>query len=318
MNCKHIPVQSKAKHRYGMPEVLRCLKRDRVLWMLVLPCIAYFIIFCYIPMGGLMMAFQNYRPVKGFWGSEWVGLKHFEQFFTSPFFPRLVRNTILISVYGLLWGFPIPILFALFLNELRPGAFKKTVQTVSYMPHFISTVVLVGIVQSFLSPYEGIVNTMITALGGQSINFLAEPGWFRTIYIGSGIWQNFGYNSIIYLSAISAVDPQLYEAARIDGAKRFQIMFRITLPCILPTAIIMLILNCGSIMNVGFEKINLLYSPATYETADVISTYVYRQGIVGAQWSYSTAVGMFNSVINLLLIIVVNRISRKLSDISLW
>ena len=159
---------------------------------------------------------------------------------------------------------------------------------------------------------------MITSLGGQSINFLAEPGWFRTIYIGSGIWQNFGYNSIIYLSAISAVDPQLYEAARIDGAKRFQIMFRITLPCILPTAIIMLILNCGSIMNVGFEKINLLYSPATYETADVISTYVYRQGIVGAQWSYSTAVGMFNSVINLLLIIVVNRISRKLSDISLW
>ena len=318
MDAKSISVQTRTKHRYSQPEVLRCLKRDRVLWMLVLPCIAYFIIFCYIPMGGLTMAFQNYRPVKGFFGSEWVGLKHFQQFFTSPFFPRLVRNTILISVYGLLWGFPIPILFALFLNELRPGIFKKTVQTVSYMPHFISTVVLVGIVQSFLSPYEGIVNTMITTLGGQSINFWAEPGWFRTIYIGSGIWQNFGYNSIIYLSAISAVDPQLYEAARIDGAKRFQIMFRITLPCILPTAIIMLILNCGSIMNVGFEKINLLYSPATYETADVISTYVYRQGIVGAQWSYSTAVGMFNSVINLLLIIVVNRISRKLSDISLW
>lgn len=318
MGGKSISVGNGAKHRYALHEVLRYLKRDRVLWMLVLPCIAYFIIFHYIPMGGLMMAFQNYRPTKGFFGSEWVGLKYFAQFFTSPFFPRLVRNTVLISVYGLLWGFPIPILFALFLNELRPGVFKKIVQTVSYMPHFISTVVLVGIVQSLLSPYEGVVNTMITALGGQSINFLAEPRWFRTIYIGSGIWQNFGYNSIIYLSAISSVDPQLYEAARIDGAKRFQIMFRITLPCILPTAIIMLILNCGSIMNVGFEKINLLYSPATYETADVISTYVYRQGIVGAQWSYSTAVGMFNSVINLILIIVVNRISRKLSDISLW
>lgn len=236
----------------------------------------------------------------------------------SPFFPRLLRNTLLISVYGLLWGFPIPILFALFVNELKKGIFKKTVQTVSYMPHFISVVVLVGMIQSFLSPYEGIVNKLITVMGNDSVNFLADPSWFRTIYIGSGIWQSFGYNSIIYLSAISAVDPQMYEAARMDGAKRFQIMFRITLPCIIPTAIILLILNFGQIMNVGFEKINLLYSPSTYETADVIQTYVYRRGILGAQFSFATAVGLFNSVVNLILIFVVNKISRKLSDISLW
>lgn len=294
------------------------LKRDRLLWVLVLPCLVYFIIFCYVPMGGLLIAFKNYRPLKGIWGSDWVGLKYFIDFFTSPFFPRLLRNTVFISVYGLLWGFPIPILFALFLNELRPGPYKKLVQTVSYMPHFISVVVLVGMVQSFLSPYEGIVNTMITAMGGQSINFLAEPSWFRTIYVGSGIWQNFGYNSIIYLSAISSVDPQLYEAARIDGAKRFQMMARITFPCILPTAIMMLILNFGSIMNVGFEKINLLYSPATYETADVISTYVYRRGILDAQFSFGTAVGLFNSVINLILILTVNKISRSAAEVSLW
>ena len=324
MNGRSIPAANGAGSHNGakaqsrLQRALRRFKQERVLWLLVLPCIAYFIIFCYIPMGGLLIAFEDYRPVKGILGSNWVGLRYFQDFFTSPFFPLLMRNTVLISVYSLLWGFPIPILFALFLNELRPGPFKKIVQTVSYMPHFISVVVLVGMVQSFLSPYDGIVNTAITALGGEAVNFLSEPGWFRTIYVGSGIWQSFGYNSIIYLSAISAVDPQLYEAARIDGAKRFQIMFRITLPCILPTAIIMLILNCGSIMNVGFEKINLLYSPATYETADVISTYVYRKGIIDAQYGFSTAVGLFNSVINLALILLVNWISRRVSEISLW
>ncbi len=306
------------KTGYFRSQVLPQIKRDRFLWLLILPGLLYFIIFCYVPMGGLVIAFKDYRPLKGIWGSNWVGLRYFAEFFSSPFFPRLMRNTVLISVYSLLWGFPVPILFALLLNELAAGPFKKVVQTVSYMPHFISVVVLVGMVQSFLSPYEGIVNQLITKLGGSAVNFLSESSWFRTIYVGSGIWQNFGYNSIIYLSAISAVDPQLYEAARIDGAKRIQIMTRVTFPCILPTAIIMLILNFGSIMNVGFEKINLLYSPAVYETADVISTYVYRRGILDSQFSFGTAVGLFNSVINLFLILVVNQISRKVSEVSLW
>ena len=306
------------KPRTTPKKALYYLKRDRMLWLLVLPGIAYFVIFHFVPMAGVLIAFQDYRPVKGILGSNWVGLKYFFDFYHSAYFSRLIRNTVLISVYGLLWGFPVPILFALFLNELRDGPFKRVVQTVSYLPHFISVVVLVGMVQSFLNPYDGIVNSVIKSLGGTPVNFLSEPSWFRTIYIGSGIWQNFGYDSIIYLSAISSVDPQLYEAARVDGAKRIQIMFRVTLPCILPTAIIMLILNFGGIMNVGFEKVNLLYSPATYETADVISTYVYRRGVLDAQFSFSTAVGLFNSVINLFLIFTVNKISGKVSEISLW
>ncbi|MGI5856951.1 MAG: ABC transporter permease [Candidatus Merdivicinus sp.] len=315
---KTIDSPAAEKSRSWLQQAFYYIKRDRMLWALVLPGLIFFIIFSYVPMGGVLIAFEDYRPAKGIFGSNWVGFRYFLDFFRSPYFGRLMRNTILISVYGLLWGFPIPILFALFLNELKNGPFKKLVQTVSYLPHFISVVVLVGMVQSFLNPYDGIVNTMIKALGGTPINFLSEPSWFRTIYVASGIWQDFGYNSIIYLSAISAVDPQLYEAARIDGAKRIQIMFRITLPCILPTAIIMLILNFGGIMNVGFEKVNLLYSPATYETADVISTYVYRRGVLDAQFSFSTAVGLFNSVINLTLMFLVNKISRRVSEVSLW
>ena len=315
---KTIDSPAAEKSRSWLQQAFYYIKRDRMLWALVLPGLIFFIIFSYVPMGGVLIAFEDYRPAKGIFGSNWVGFRYFLDFFRSPYFGRLMRNTILISVYGLLWGFPIPILFALFLNELKNGPFKKLVQTVSYLPHFISVVVLVGMVQSFLNPYDGIVNTMIKALGGTPINFLSEQSWFRTIYVASGIWQDFGYNSIIYLSAISAVDPQLYEAARIDGAKRIQIMFRITLPCILPTAIIMLILNFGGIMNVGFEKVNLLYSPATYETADVISTYVYRRGVLDAQFSFSTAVGLFNSVINLTLMFLVNKISRRVSEVSLW
>ena len=315
---KTIDSPAAEKSRSWLQQAFYYIKRDRMLWALVLPGLIFFIIFSYVPMGGVLIAFEDYRPAKGIFGSNWVGFRYFLDFFRSPYFGRLMRNTILISVYGLLWGFPIPILFALFLNELKNGPFKKLVQTVSYLPHFRSVVVLVGMVQSFLNPYDGIVNTMIKALGGTPINFLSEPSWFRTIYVASGIWQDFGYNSIIYLSAISAVDPQLYEAARIDGAKRIQIMFRITLPCILPTAIIMLILNFGGIMNVGFEKVNLLYSPATYETADVISTYVYRRGVLDAQFSFSTAVGLFNSVINLTLMFLVNKISRRVSEVSLW
>lgn len=292
--------------------------RDRFLWLMVLPCLAYFAVFAYGPMFGVVTAFQNYTPARGFLGSKWVGFTHFINFFSSPFFPRLLRNTVLLSVYGIVWGFPVPLLFALLLNEVRKGFFKRTVQTVSYLPYFISVVVLVGMVQSFVNPYDGIINRMIQALGGQPIHFLSEPGWFRTLYIGSGIWQNFGYESIVYLAAIASIDPQLYEAARIDGATRTQMIRHVTLPSIAPTVIILLIMNFGKVMNIGFEKVNLLYSPAIYETADVISTYVYRRGILDGQYSFGSAVGLFNSAVNLVLILVVNRISKKVSDISLF
>ena len=265
-----------------------------------------------------VMAFQDFSPGKGFLESPFVGLRWFREFFGSIYFERLMRNTILLNIYGLLWGFPIPIIFALLLNEVRDGPFKRVSQTVAYLPHFISVVVVVGLIYNFLSPNDGIINLMITRLGGQPINFMGEPKWFRTLYIGTGIWQNFGWDSIIYLAALSSVDPQLYEAAKIDGAGKWRQLFNITLPAISTTIIILLIMNVGNIMNVGFEKVILMYSPATYETADVISTYVYRRGIMGSQFSFGAAVGLFNSVINFMLLIAVNRISRKVSEVSLW
>jgi putative aldouronate transport system permease protein len=292
--------------------------RDRYLLLLMLPVIAYYIIFHYVPMYGVTIAFKNFSAAKGILGSPWAGFKWFEQFFRSIYFSRIVRNTVLINVYGLLWGFPVPIIFALFLNELKDGVFRRSVQTISYLPHFISVVVVVGMIVNFLSPLDGIVNVALKAIGHEAINFMSEAKWFRTIYISSGIWQGFGWNSIIYLAAITSIDPTLYEAAEIDGASRLRKVWHITIPGILPTVIILLILNLGNIMSVGYEKIILMYSPATYETADVISTYVYRRGILNAEYSFGAAVGLFNSVINFLLIILVNRISKKITDIALW
>lgn len=298
--------------------LLSDLRRDRFLWLLVLPGLIYFLIFAYGPMIGVVTAFQRYSPRAGFLGSRFVGLDNFRAFFSSPFFPRLLRNTVLLSFYGIVFGFPVPLLFALLLNEVKVGPFKRLVQTVSYLPYFISVVVMVGILQMFVNPYDGVFNRILVSLGMQPIHFLAEPSWFRPLYIGSGIWQGFGYESIVYLSAISAIDPQLYEAARMDGSNRFQMIRHITLPSIAPTVIILLIMNFGKIMNIGFEKVNLLSSPATYETADVIATYVYRRGILDSQYSFGSAVGLFNSVVNLALLLVVNRISKKVSSISLF
>ena len=294
------------------------LKRDKFLWLLVIPGLIYFLIFSYGPMIGVVTAFQRYSPRLGFFKSPFVGLTNFQSFFSSPFFPRLLRNTVLLSLYGILWGFPVPLLFALLLNEVRNGPFKRTVQTVSYLPYFISVVVMVGILQMFVNPYDGVFNRIIERLGGQPIHFLAEPGWFRTLYIGSGIWQGFGYESIVYLSAISAIDPQLYEAAKMDGSNRMQMIRHITLPSIAPTVIILLIMNFGKVMNIGFEKVNLIYSPATYETADVIATYVYRRGVLDGQYGFGSAVGLFNSVVNLALLLMVNRVSKRVSSISLF
>ncbi|WP_127588692.1 ABC transporter permease [Paenibacillus koleovorans] len=292
--------------------------KSKYLLLLLLPGTAYLIIFQYIPMYGVVIAFKDFSPGLGIWGSEWVGFHWFSEFFNSYYAYRLLRNTVLISVYGLLWGFPIPLIFALLLNELRNGFFKRAVQTVSYFPHFISTVIITGLIVNFLSPHDGLIGVLLSKITGESISLLVDPSWFRTIYISSGIWQSFGWSSIIYLAALSAIDPQLFDAAKIDGAGRWKQMLHITLPGIMPTVVILLILNMGSLLSVGAEKIILLYSPAIYETSDVISTYVYRRGLLGADYSFGAAVGLFNSIANFLLLIIVNSISKKVNQTSLW
>ena len=310
-------MKKKMKSDTGSP-VIKQIKKNRYLLLMLFPVVLYFVVFCYIPMFGNIMAFEDYSVGKGFFHSEWVGFRWFREFFSSVYFGRLMKNTLLISIYSLIIGFPIPVIFALLLNEIKDGPFKRITQTISNLPHFISVVVVVGLLFNFLSPIDGVVNVFLKSMGKDAVNFMSEPGWFHTLYIGSNIWQNFGWDSIIYLAALSSVDPQLYEAAQIDGAGKFKQMLHVTLPAIMPTIIILLIMNVGNIMNVGFEKIILMYSPATYETADVISTYVYRRGILGSQFSFSASVGLFNSVINFALLFTVNKISNRVSEISLW
>lgn len=295
----------------------KVLNRDKYLYLMLIPGFLFFLIFCYFPMYGAIIAFKDFVPGTTILGCEWVGLKWFIQFFKGKYFGRLLKNTILISIYSILWGFPLPIIFALMLNEIKDGFFKRLAQTVSYLPHFISVVVIVGILNNLFN-MTGPVTVFIKNLTGAEINFLNDPKWFRTIYIGSGIWQSFGWDSIIFLAALSGIDPQLYEAAKIDGASRFKQAIHITLPGIMPTIIILLILSTGSILSVGYTKIILMYSPATYPVADVISTYVYRVGLLNARYSFASAVGLFNSVANFILLVIVNRTSRRLTEISLW
>jgi putative aldouronate transport system permease protein len=301
-----------------METLRKHVKRDKYLLIIILPVILYYIVFHYFPMYGIIISFKKFYPLQGILGSPWVGFKYFEQFFGSIYFWRLLKNTLLLSFFSLVWGFPAPIIFALLLNELKDNLFKKTVQTVSYLPHFISVVVIAGMIVNFTSPTDGVINTILGVFGIEPIHFMNDSGYFRTIFISSGIWQEFGWGTIIYLAAIAGIDPQLYEAAQMDGATRWHKMKHITLPCLTPTIVILLILSLGHLMDVGFEKIILLYNPATYETADVISTYVYRRGILGGEYSLSAAIGLFNNVINLILIVGVNYISRKVSETSLW
>ena len=269
-------------------------------------------------MWGVLISFKDFKPFIGFWGSEWVGLKHYIDFFNNPDAWRIIRNTLLLGVYTLLWCFPLPIVFALALNELTRPKFKKFVQTVSYMPHFLSAVVVCGMLNSFLSPVRGIVNIIINMFGGETINFLSTASWFRPIYVASEVWQTLGWGAIVYLAAITNVDPQYYEAAKLDGASRLRQIWSITLPCIAPTVATMLILRIGSILEVGLEKVLLLYSPAIYETSDIIATYVYRQGLVSGNMSYATAIGLFSSVINLVLLVSANYFSKKFADTGLF
>lgn len=310
-------VSKKKAEKPRFRRLKRDLRENWLVYVMLLPVVAYFFIFNYLPMGGVTMAFQDFSIKKGIFGSDWVGFTNFANFFGSVYFWRLIRNTLLISLYGLLFSFPLPIVFALCLNEVRNRKFKKSVQTISYLPYFISVVVVVSILKDFTSS-DGVLTKLVEALGGEGGSLLAKAEWFRTLYIGSNMWQHLGYNSIIFISALSAIDMELFEAARIDGAGRWKQTLYITLPEITSTIVILLILRIGQIMSVGYEKIILMYSPATYETADVISSYVYRSGIIDTNYSYSTAVDLFNSVINFTILFVANKVSRRISETSLW
>ncbi len=289
----------------------------QLLVIIALPAIYYFV-FHYLPMFGLTIAFQNFKPGRGFLGSNWVGLKYFIQFFNSYYFVRIVRNTVLLNVYNLILGFPIPVLFALLLNDINRKRTKNTIQTIVYFPHFLSNVIVVGMMVNMLSVNGGVINILLKQLGFEARSFMADPGSFRGLYIGSDIWQHFGFRSIIYLAAITGLSQDVFEAARIDGATRFQTAFYVTLPSIMPTIIITLLLQLGGMMSVGFEKVFLMYSEATYEVSDVISTYVYRRGLANAEYSFGAAVGFFNSVVNLCLLVLFNSIARKFGESSLW
>lgn len=287
--------------------------------MVFLP-LTFFIIFKYWPMFGLSIAFQNYKLGAPFISpkSDWVGLRWFKQMVNSPFFPRLVRNTVLLSTLGLVISFPLAIFMAVMLNEIRNRKLRKFTSNISLLPHFISTAVIVGIMFNFFSVDGGLVNQIITKMGGKSTDFMASNAWFRTMYTGSGVWQNVGFNAVVFTAAISGIDPNLYEAADIDGSTRFKNIFYITIPCILPTIIIMLILRIGSIMSVGYEKIILMYTPSIYETADTLSTYSYRAAFQDGKTSFASAIGMFDAIINLILVVAANRFSKKFSETSLW
>lgn len=291
--------------------------RNRSLYLMIIPVLIFFILFHYKPMYGAIIAFKDYTPALGIAESPWVGWDNFTRFFSSVYFGRLIRNTILLSFYSLLFGFPASIILALLLNEVKNKKFKGLTQTVTYLPHFISMIVVTGMLVDF-SMTSGLFNDIIELFGGERSPLLQNPDLYRTIYVASGIWQEIGWGSIIYLSALSGVDSQLYEAAQIDGAGKWKQLIHVTLPGIAPTIIIMFILKMGTLMNMGYEKTILLYNPATYETADIISSYIYRIGLLEQDWSYSTAIGLFNSVINLGLLLITNKIARKCGETSLW
>ncbi|MFK7696752.1 ABC transporter permease [Paenibacillus sp. HJGM_3] len=296
------------------------LWKHKALYLLMLPGILYYIIFKYAPMYGVIIAFQDYSMGRGILGSKFVGLKHFIEFFyVNPDSWKLVRNTIMLNVYDLLFHFPAPIILALLFHELRNKMFKRFVQSISYMPHFLSTVVIAGILVTFLSPQTGIINLLLVKLFGiEPIFFLGQPGWFRTIYVSSEIWQKVGWGTILYLAAIAGIDPTLYEAAKMDGANRFQQMRHITFVGMVPVMIILFVLTLGHFMETGFQKILLIYNSMNYETSDVINTFVYRRGILDADFSFATAVGLFQSAIGLVLVVGANRIARRYSETSLW
>lgn len=299
--------------------LLKEIRRNYSLLLFLLPAVLFIAIFCYAPMYGVLMSFQNYSPSKGILHSPWVGLKWFEKFFNLPRFWQIVRNTLVISLYSLLVGFPLPVILALMINSVKNTRFKKISQTITYMPHFISTVVLVGMLSSFLSPSSGFLAKLIAALGGpENYYFFGKASAFPHLYVWSDVWQNIGWNSIIYLAALSAVDQELHEAAMVDGASKFKRILHIDLPSIIPTMVILLIMQAGNIMSVGYEKVYLMQNDLNVTTSEVISTYVYKIGLLNQQYSYSAAIGLFNNLVNFVLLIAVNKLAGKISGSSLW
>ncbi|MFD0711514.1 ABC transporter permease [Paenibacillus sp. GCM10027626] len=294
------------------------IKRNWELYLLISPVIIYFLLFEYGPMYGVQIAFKQFFVTKGIWGSPWAGFDHFERFFESFYFWRLIGNTLLIGLYQIAAGFPIPILLALMLHEAGHKRFKQWVQTILYAPHFLSTVVLVGLLFIFLSPQYGLVNHVLALFSVQPIAFLTQPEWFKSVYVLSGVWQQMGWNSIIYLAALSAIDPHLHEAAQVDGASRLKRIWHINLPGLRPTIIILLILNMGAVLGVGFEKIYLMQNSLNMQASDVIATHVYRSGILGAEYDFAAAIGLFNAAVNFVVLVIVNTIARKASETSLW
>ena len=293
------------------------LYEGRHVYVILSPVILYYLIFHYAPLYGILLAFKDYKPFIGIWGSPWVGFKNFTEFFESYYFVRLITNTLALSIGNVIFSFPAPIILALLLNEVRNRTFKRITQTISYLPHFVSTVVLIGILVEFLST-NGMFNTVIKMMGGEPLAFLGKPEYFRSIFITFHIWESVGWGAIVYLAALSGIDPELYEAAMIDGANRWQQTLTITLPCLAPTIIILLILQMGRIMNVGFEKVLLMQNNLNMETSDIISTFVYRRGILEGNFSFTTAISLFNNVINFILLVASNKISRKVTESSLW
>ncbi len=297
--------------------VLSILRNRWQMYVLVLPAMVYVFIYHYLPMYGVQIAFKDFRTSRGIWDSPWVGLKHFQKFINLPIFWTLIRNTLTITLYSLA-TFPLPVIFALMLNEVRSTHLKKTIQIVSYAPHFISTVVLCSMLTLFLNENTGVINSILSMLGLSRISFLTVPAYFPGVVVWSGVWQELGWNSIIFLAALAGVSPELVEAARIDGASRLQIIRHVNLPCILPTVVILLIMRCGSLLSLGFEKVFLLQNPLNLEASRIISTYTYELGLIGGQYSLSSAVGLFNTIVNVILLILVNFIANRLTEISLW
>jgi len=309
---------TKEERRIRNQKIWLGVKRDKQLYFMLIPPVLFFLIFWLYPLYFLQIAFKDYKPFLGVAKSQWVGFEHFVTFFSSPYFGRTLKNTLMISVYGIIFQFPAAIILALLFNEVKNKLFVKVTQTVVYMPHFISAVVVAGMMITFLSPSSGFVNQLIEKLGEEPIYFLADSKYFRAIYTIMGIWHNVGFSSIIFIAALHAIDQDLYEAAQIDGAGKLAQVRYVTIPGILPTIVIQLIIAVGGIINVGYETIILLYQPSTYETADVISTYVYRSGLQEGNYSFATAVSIFNSAVAIILVSVVNKISRKVNETSLW
>jgi putative aldouronate transport system permease protein len=308
---------NKPKQETYIKRVVKDFKINKSLYLMIMPVLLFYILFHYKPMYGIIIAFKDFNPSKGILGSQWVGLRHFIDFVTSMFFIRTLKNTIVINVVNLIFGFPAPIILALLINELKSKYFSKVVQTISYLPHFISLVVVCGMIIDFTRD-TGVINDIIALFGGDRTTLLSFPKYFVPVYVASDIWQGLGWGSIIYLAALAGIDQELYEAAWVDGAGRWKQTIHITLPGILPTIVILLVLRIGNMLNLGFEKIILLYSPVTYETADVISSYVYRKGLQEFNFSFSAAVGLFNSIVNFILLVGANKISKKVNDLSLW